>query len=79
MASAAVFLAAAEIPRRTRAQVSALDRCTGAQRSEDRVALCSAAIRAEQGQRAALAYNFRAVAYHDPYNLYRFSGLRPVD
>jgi len=70
MAAAAVFLAATGISP-TRAQVSALDRCTRAQRSEDRVDLCSVAIQAEQGQRAALAYNFRAVAYHDRYDLDR--------
>lgn len=53
------------------AQGAALAQCTSATSADARIEACSAAIAAEHGRAAAIAYNFRAVAWQDKYDLDR--------
>jgi tetratricopeptide (TPR) repeat protein len=52
-------------------QGSALTQCTVANSADERIEACSAVITAQHGRSAAIAYNFRAVAWHDKYDLDR--------
>jgi tetratricopeptide (TPR) repeat protein len=52
-------------------QGAALTQCTSAKSADARIEACSAAIAAERGRAVAIAYNFRAVAWQDKYDLDR--------
>ena len=69
MLAAVFFAALVHAPLPAHAQYA---ECTAAGKTADeRIKTCTIAIAAETGTRAALAYNFRGVAWHDKYDLDR--------